>query len=247
MSRLGDLEAAIVDRLADDTIGGSATFAIVRGASGGNRPALRTSLSRELTPAAYVAFVEEPTAPEVDFVRYGPIFHVFVAARMLRAGSDPRNGDTDEHGAFTLIDRVKQRLDGWQPTADVWFYNLSIKFVDADDRLAIYELLYRVWPVPLAILAPDAPADLTSSVDGDEVTLDWSAPAESSEFGPVEYYEILRKLPTDDDYVVIAATDKGSLSIVLIDQPTGVLLQYQVRAGNTGGKGETSNNVSLSL
>jgi hypothetical protein len=94
--------------------------------------------------------------------------------------------------------------------------------------------------------APDAPGDLDSSVDGDEVTLSWTAPEESGGFGPVEYYEVLRKLP-GEDYVMIAATDKGSDSLALEDQPTGVLVQYQVRAGNTGGKGAVSNNVSLSL
>jgi hypothetical protein len=144
MSRLGDLEAAIVERLATDTISGAAVFAVVRGASGGNRPGLRTGLAREMTPAAYVAFVEEPVAPETDFARLGPVFHVFVAARMLRAGSDPRNGDSDARGAFTLIDRVKSRLDGYQPSSDVYLYNLAIKFVEADERFAIYELLYRV-------------------------------------------------------------------------------------------------------
>ncbi len=147
MSRVGDLEDALVNRLAAATIGGSQAFATVRGFSGGYRPALRDAIKRERLPAAYVAFTEELTAPETSDNRRGARFVVLVATQMLRAGDDPRHGDADNRGAFELMDEVRAQLDLYEPPGDVQLYNLHEKFVEADDRVAIYESAYRAWPI----------------------------------------------------------------------------------------------------
>lgn len=152
MSRLGDLENAIVARLAAATISGSPVFATVRGVSGGYRPTLRDAIRRERMPAALVAFTDEPTAPETNAERLGAHFTVLVAAQMLRAGANPRLGDATALGAFTLMDKVRTQLDGYEPTADIQLQSLSEKFVEADDRVAIYELTYRAWPIYFAAL-----------------------------------------------------------------------------------------------
>lgn len=146
MSRLGDLENAIVARLSLATISGSPAFATVQGVSGGSRPAVREALRREQMPAAYVAFTEEPTAPEVrDQVR-GAKFSVLVAAQTLRADTDPRNGDTLSVGVFQLLDVVRAQLDDYVPSSGLRLLSLQEKFIEADDRLAMYEVSYRVWP-----------------------------------------------------------------------------------------------------
>ncbi|MCG8405123.1 MAG: DUF1834 family protein [Phycisphaerales bacterium] len=147
MSRLGDLENTIVSKLSQAAISGEPAFATVRSVSGGNRPALREALRRERMPAAFVAFTDEPTAPEIrDQVR-GAKFVVLVAARALRVASDPRHGDSDTVGTFGLLEASRSELDNYEPSAGFRLVNVHEKFVDADDRFAIYELLYRVWPV----------------------------------------------------------------------------------------------------
>lgn len=146
MSRLGDLENAIIARLSVATISGSPAFATVQGVSGGSRPAIREAMRRQRMPAAFVTFTDEPTAPEVrDQVR-GAKFSVLVAAQTLRAESDPRNGDALSVGVFQLLDVVRAQLDDYAPTSGLRLLSLLEKFVEADDRLAIYEAAYRVWP-----------------------------------------------------------------------------------------------------
>ncbi|MFQ5412513.1 MAG: phage protein Gp37 [Phycisphaerae bacterium] len=147
MSRLGDLETAIVDRLAQAMIQGAPAFQSVRGVSGGNRRSNLDALRRERMPAARVGFTEDPTAPEVRDAVRGAKFAVLVGARSLRAGTDPRNGDSFTTGAFELMDAVRAELDNLEPITGFRLLNLHEKFVDADDRVAIYESLYRVWPI----------------------------------------------------------------------------------------------------
>jgi hypothetical protein len=161
MSRLGDLENAIVARLSVATISGSPAFATVQGVSGGSRPAIREAMRRQRMPAAFVAFTEEPTAPEArDQVR-GAKFSVLVAAQSLRADADPRNGDALSVGVFQLLDVVRAQLDDYAPSSGLRLLSLQEKFVEADDRLAIYESAYRVWPT-----ADETPSPL---FDGDTV------------------------------------------------------------------------------
>lgn len=150
MSRLGDLESTIVSRLSQAMISNSAAFAAVRAVSGGNRPTLREALRQERMPAAFVAFTEEPTAPEVREQVRGAKFIVLVAAQALRIASDPRNGDSDTVGAFQLLDVSRAELDDYEPSPGFRLINVHEKFIEADDRLVIYEMLYRVWPVVIA-------------------------------------------------------------------------------------------------
>lgn len=147
MSRLGDLENALVSRVAASTSGGSPVFATVHGASGGFRPALREALSRERMPAAYVAFVEEPTSPETKPSVRGARFCVLVAATALRVGTEPRQDAAGSLGAFTLLDKVRAQLDDYQPATGLRAVNIHERFVEADERTAVYELLYRLWPI----------------------------------------------------------------------------------------------------
>ncbi|HVP11854.1 MAG TPA: phage protein Gp37 [Phycisphaerae bacterium] len=155
MSRLGNLEDALVARLRAAQAGGSPAFATVRGISGGYRPAIREGLQRERMPAAFVAFTDEPTAPETKLSLRGARFVVLVAARVLRVEGDPRHGDpppADSAGAFALLDAARAQLDDYEPGDGTRAVNLQVKFVDADDRTAIYELLYRLWPIEKAAL-----------------------------------------------------------------------------------------------
>jgi len=147
MSRLGNLENALVSRVAAAMSGGSPVFATVMGASGGYRPALREALKRERMPAAYVAFVEEPTAPETKTGVRGAKFCVMVAAASLRVGTQPRQDTTGTLGAFTLLDKVRTQLDDYVPATGLRAVIVQEKFLEADERTAIYEVLYRLWPV----------------------------------------------------------------------------------------------------
>ncbi|HWL94465.1 MAG TPA: phage protein Gp37 [Phycisphaerae bacterium] len=147
MSRLGDFENEIVDRLETATVSGSAAFARIVGASGGWRPANRDAIFRERMPAAYVAFVEEPAAPEVRDAVRGAKFVVLIAARSLRVDGDARHGETGETGAFALIDAVRAVLDDYEIDDGLQLVCVHVRFVEADARSAVYELLYRVWPV----------------------------------------------------------------------------------------------------
>jgi hypothetical protein len=152
MARLGDLENALVSRLAEATQGGSPVFATVRGISGGYRSAIRDTLLRERTPAAYVAFLDESVAPETKTAVRGARFVVLLAARILRVGSNPRFGDVDSLGAFTLLDKARAQLDDYLVATGLRTVNVHEKFVEADERTAIYELLYRLWPIVEATL-----------------------------------------------------------------------------------------------
>ena len=147
MSQLGDLENTIVSRLAAATLSGSPVFQTVRALSGGYRPAIREALRRDRMPAAYVAFTDEPAAPEVKPAVRGIRFIVLLAERALRVGSDPRQGDETSLGAFTLLEEAKRQLDDYEPSSGLRLVNLHQKFIEADDRVATYELQYRVWPV----------------------------------------------------------------------------------------------------
>ncbi len=199
MSRLGDLENTIVTLLADALIGGAPAFETVRGVSGGFRPALRDALRRERMPAAYVAFTEDPTAPEVrDEVR-GARFSVLVAARTLRLESNPRHGDDDATGAFELLDVVRAQLDGYEPETGFQLLNLREKFIEADDRVAIYESLYRVWPVVEGLPAqtllwrPPKVGEYTTGLFN-------GAPSVGQNYGADFLYAVPIILPARNDY-----------------------------------------------
>lgn len=146
MTPLAELEIGIVNRLQEALLGGERVFTVVRGVSGGYRPALRDALRRERPPAAYVAFTEEPTAPETSAATRGARLVVLVAARALRPNTDPRH-DSGTPGAFALIATVRRELDDYDIMEGLRLVNLHVKFVEADERFAVYELLYRAWPV----------------------------------------------------------------------------------------------------
>lgn len=154
MAALGEYENKIVDRLSQVTIGGDNAFEVVRSVSGGWRPAIRDALRRERMPAAYVAFIEEPTAPEVRAAVRGAKFSILVAERTLRSRTDPRHSFPQSTGAYELLAAARSVLDDYVPTGGLLLQLLRVKFVDADDRVAVYELLYRLWPV---VFDSDAP------------------------------------------------------------------------------------------
>jgi len=147
MSILSTIENAIVAHLAAATYNGGPLFATVEGASGPFRAAIRKAIERERLPAAYVIFVDEKTAPETKPEERGPRFSILVADRALRLTSDPRRGDAGVLGAFTLIEQTRIRLDNFAPVSDTAMTPLLQRFADADERLAVYELLYRVRPI----------------------------------------------------------------------------------------------------
>ncbi len=243
MSELGDIENAVVTRLAAATISGSPVFDTVRGVSGGYRAVIRDAMRRERMPAAYVAFIEEPTAPEVKPSVRGAKFVVLIAERALRLESDPRHGDADTLGAFTLLDETREELDDYQLTANLQLINLHQKFVEADDRVAVYELLYRVWPIPDAEDAPAAPSLLTAALGATstQVRLSWTPPAESASDGIQAFYRVYRKTPSDSAFVLYDTATGDATEKTLDSQPKAVTLQYYVTAVNTGGEGPASN------
>ncbi|MBX3395963.1 MAG: DUF1834 family protein [Phycisphaerae bacterium] len=144
MSRLGDFENSIVERLGTAQIGATAAFRTVEGASGGRRPWNREALARERMPAAYVAFLEEPTAPETRAILRGPRFAVLIGSRSSRLVSDPRHGDSGSAGAFALIDAARGVLDGFEIDGGLELVCLQVRFVEADERSVVYELVYRI-------------------------------------------------------------------------------------------------------
>jgi len=162
MAALGEYEMKIADRLSQATIGSDNAFAVVRSVSGGWRPGIRDALRRERMPAAYVAFIEEPTAPEVRAAVRGAKFSVLVAERALQAQTDPRHSFPQSTGAYELLAAARSVLDDYEPLGGLLLQLLRIKFIDADDRVAVYELLYRLWPV---VFEPSAPR-----FDGQEIT-----------------------------------------------------------------------------
>ncbi len=249
MSELGDIEDAVVTRLAAATISGSPVFDTVRGVSGGYRAVIRDALRRERMPAAYVAFIEEPTAPEVKPSARGSRFVVLVAARALRLESNPRHGDAGSLGAFTLLDEARAELDDYQPSADLQLINLRQKFVEADDRVAVYELLYRAWPIADTEDVPAAPSSLTASVgpSSQQVILNWMAPAESPTEGLQDFYRIYRKIPSDPAFVLHETAAEDATSKTLSSQPKEEMLQFYVTASNTGGEGTASNVAVIEL
>lgn len=142
MSQLEDIESALVTRIAETyAIGGHPLLAVVRGTSGSLRAATQEELLREQMPAAYVAFTDQSTAPDV--FSPGPRFSVYVATRSLRLTSNPRFGDAESRGAYDVIEALRARLDNFPITQDAVLQPIHVRFVAADDRSVIYELQYR--------------------------------------------------------------------------------------------------------
>lgn len=246
MSRLGDLESAIVTRLAGATISGSPAFAIVKGVSGDYRAALRDAMLRERTPSAFVAFVKEPTAPETWPDQLGARFTILVVARALRQTSNPRLGDSSAHGAFTLIDTVKTRLDHYAIVTGIQLINLDITFRDADDRAAIYELHYRAWPI-FALAAPAAPTNLAEAASGQQnmMKLVWTAPTPSATDGVPDFYRIYRKASGDASFKLFETGVKTPTSKLFTSQAFGTTVQYYVTAVNVAGESTASNTLTV--
>lgn len=146
MSRLGQLESNIVARLAGRTYAGAPLYGTVRGASGGYRAELRELISRERLPAAYVAFLDEKAGGDEFGLAALPRFAILVADRTLRITSNPRTGDDEVRGCFTLIDQTRTALDGYAAATGAELDWQTLRFVDADERQAVYELIYRVEP-----------------------------------------------------------------------------------------------------
>jgi hypothetical protein len=242
MSRLGDFENTFVSRLQGASISGSPVFKIVRGFSGGFRPILRDALLRERMPAAYVSFVEETTTPETNAFNLGPRYSVILAARMLRVEANPRHGDSSSLGVFTAIDSARARLDDYEPNSETRLVCMRARFLDADDRVAIYELLYRAWPIQFLALAPNAPPDLAleSGEDPGQLLLTWEEPQQDSSHGPAEFYRVYRKKQGETEFTMIAALAKTPLNLTLEDQPLEELTSYRVCAVNAGGESSPS-------
>jgi hypothetical protein len=236
MSRLGDLEDAIVTQLAEATSGGSPVFAVVRGFSGGYRPALRDAIKRERMPAAYVAFTREPTAPEMDDVERGARFVVLVATQALRAGDDPRHGDVEAHGAFAVMDRVRAELDNLELPGDVLLQSVNVKHQESDDRVAIYELAYRAWPIFITVSKPgETPLIVPRMIGttGDHILFD---PAQAS------YLLTGAARPTQrlmfQGLVALTSYNIGSVTATQLTtnaEASSSILAVQVAATNDGG------------
>jgi len=150
MSRLADIEAALVARLASIPGAGAPLLTTVRGASGAFRSEIRQALSRERLPAAYVSYLDEKPAGGDRGGEGMPRFAILVADRALRLAADPRSGEAEGRGCFELIEGVRQALDDYFPLAGSALAWLSQRFVDADDRQAVFEVLYRLEPVLVA-------------------------------------------------------------------------------------------------
>jgi len=249
MSHLGGYEAALVEAVAGALHSGNPVFKTVRGVSGGYRTVLRDAIRREHMPAAYVAFIEEPTAPEVNPSRRGPHFAVMIAARNLRASGDPRGDDVDNLGAFTALEAARSELDDLEIETGILLRTLSVKFLDADDRVVVYELLYRVWPVVTKLVVPNSPEDLQVTVESGtaNVELSWDSPGELVDNGDIEFYKVYRKRPSEIAFILQAAVSPREFTVTLADQPTGESLTYYVVSANEGGESDPSNSVVVVL
>lgn len=249
MSQLGDYEAAIIEALEGAMHSGNPVFKGLRGVSGGYRPVLREAIRRERMPCAFVAFIEEPTAPEVMPSRRGPHFAVTIAAQNLRAGGNPRGDDVDNLGAFTAMEAARAALDDFEIETGVVLRSLSVKFLEADERVVVYELRYRVWPVVTKLVAPNAPEDLQATVESGtaNVELAWDPPTELVDNGDIEFYKVYRKRPSEGAFSLQAAASPREFAVTLEDQPTGESLMYYVVAANEGGESDPSNSVIVML
>jgi len=249
MSQLNNYEAALIDLVTSAEHAGGPVFRTVRGVSGGYRPFLRDAIRREPMPAAFVAFIEEPTAPEVAPSRRGPQFAVMIAARNLRETGDPRGDDVDNIGAFTALASARAELDDVEIASGILLQSLSVRFLDGDDRVAVYELRYRAWPVVTKLLVPNAPEDLQATVTPEtvDVTLTWELPTELVEKGDIELYKVYRKRAAESSFVIQAAVSPREFAVTLPDQPTGESLTYHVVSANEGGESDPSNAVVVVL
>jgi hypothetical protein len=249
VSTLGDIEIALVARLATASLGGEPVFATVRGATGVWRLTLREALMRERMPAAFVAFIDEPTAPETPAAKLGARFAVLAAARSLRTTSDPRHGDDEALGAFELIDQVRGRLNGWTVAEGLTAQGLGVRFIDADERFAVYELLYRIHPTQPEEAAPGAPQTLEAFTgpEIEDVRLAWESPPAAPDTGPAAVYKIYRKRAGESAFALIDGVPAAALEQTLASQPSGESLSFRVTAANMGGEGPPSNTVVVFL
>ncbi len=246
MSRLSEIEDALVARLTAAVYMGSPLFATVRGASGGFRRGTADAFRREVMPAAHVAFLDEDTGPSVSASRRGPRFSVVIGARTLRQDSDPRHGSDESPGAFTLLEQARVQLDGFEPVTDFTAVSQKEKFVEADDRVAVYELSYRIQPVVEEILAAGPPEGLAATVGGPpgDVRLSWKPAKSSPTADAAVFYKVYRRRPGEAGYSIQDAVSVANLWLTLASQPGGELLQYHVTGVNSGGESGPSNVAS---
>ncbi len=191
--------------------------------------------------------LDEPTAPETPVGRKGAQFAVLVAACALRAGSDPRHGDADATGAFDLLDVVRTQLDDYVPVAGVKAVNLRERFVEADERCAVYESLYRIEPVTTQEQRPPAPETLLAfdGESGGEVDLSWAAGKLVDGTDEPVLYNIYRKRSGESVFTLQDAVPAETPSVTLPGQPAEETLQYHVTGENAGSEGPASNVVVI--
>ncbi len=236
MTRLGDYEDAIVHRLTEATTGMNGAFAVVRGATGAWRSALRNALHQERLPAAYVAFVDEAVGSDTREALRGARFSVFVGARSLRTTSDPRHGDDDGHGAFALIEAARSVLDGHEIDNGLVLELSRVRFVESDGRTAVYELSYRVRPVteeaPPLLLFDDEPLVGSLSrmeleigplnVDGVEVAYQRGAATYRRELGPSQRTLIWRGVILAESHAALNAIESAIEALILSESAATV-------------------------
>ena len=100
--------------------------------------------------------------------------------------------------------------------------------------------------VEAAPSVPPAAENLTASISGDAIVLNWEAPADDSVTG----YQILRRRPElDESELLVYVEDTDSTATAYADSAVeaGVRYVYRVKAINDAGIGEQSNFVNIRM
>lgn len=97
--------------------------------------------------------------------------------------------------------------------------------------------------ISVPITPPSPPQNLSASVSGDDVTLNWDS---GSSGGNISHYDVYRGT-TSGSYSQIAQVNSVSTSYTDSDLTGGVTYYYVVDATNSGGTSGDSNEVSVTI
>jgi hypothetical protein len=155
MSEIGDLETAVLGRLAALDHGGRPVFAELAGHSGPLATRAAAAIRRHRTPAGLMVYtgrgVPVGTA-SVGMLEFSVLLHV----RHCGGDRAVRWGDGAWMGSFELLDRVTETLNRAVVLVNRRLRLRGERLVLAEDGSVVYEQHYRVEPFGTPIVEPQS-------------------------------------------------------------------------------------------
>lgn len=140
MNGLSDIESALLNRLSMLRLGVQGAPATVDGLACASKTRVMTHLRSLRKPAAVVSYAGQKTSSAGRNV----LFSVHMACESLRGDGEARTGGDDVVGMHSLLDLIRQNLDGTRLPCGSMLSLVSESAVSDDDRLIVFQQTYAV-------------------------------------------------------------------------------------------------------